>query len=437
MKIKTIFGWLVILLISLIPVYLWARLGPGFAELVDYASITHALGEIFGLVGITMFAMTFILSTRIKWIEDVFGGLDKVYITHAILGGTALILILAHPIFLVLKFVPSQVYQATLYLLPSSYWSVNFGIIALIGLIALIFITLFTRMKYHKWKFTHEFMGLVFLFAVFHTFLVRNSAAKDNIFAGYFIFAAIVSLIGLFGFSYSLFIKNRLFKNAVYSIKSIKQKNDLFEIIITPEHKPISYDAGQFVFLRFYNKNVSKEAHPFSIASESNAEDIIIIVKQLGDYTSKIVHLRKGDKVSVEGPYGRFSYKKHLKKDQIWLAAGIGITPFIGMAQDVMTDEDLQGKVTLIYSAKSEDELIGSNIFYDVSKQTSKFAFLPWLSKKQGRINAKAVFDISGKFKDKEFFLCGPTAFKESMIKSLIENKVSKNHIHEEVFDFR
>lgn len=437
MKIRTILGWTLILLISLLPVFLWFHFGSTGTEFSNYSSTTHSLGELFGLVGMTMFALTFILSTRISWIEDVFGGLDKVYITHGILGGTALMLILAHPIFLVLKFVPSQLGVAAGYLLPSSYWSVNFGILALLGMITLIFITLFTKMKYHRWKFTHEFLGLMFLFAVFHIFLVRGNASQDNIFAGYYLYAGVVSALGLFGFSYSLFIKNRLFKNAVYTVKSLENKGDLFEITLAPEHKPISYKAGQFIFVRFYNENISSEAHPFSIASRSDAEKIVIVVKKLGDYTSKLAHLKEGDKVSVEGPYGRFNYKKYSHKNQVWIAAGIGVTPFIGMAKDVVEDPALKGDITLIYSVRNKEDLIGNSLFKEISEKTSRFRYVPWVSKDKGRIDAKAIYDNGGEFRNKEFFLCGPTAFKESIIKKLIDNKVKKNHIHEEAFDFR
>ena len=181
----------------------------------------------------------------------------------------------------------------------------------------------------------HGFMGLFFAFAVLHIFLVRGKISGDNIFDGYYVYATLVSLIGLGAFVYSLFLKNRLIKNAVYSISDIKQTSDLFIIEMKPEHKPISYKSGQFIFLRFYNQELSKEAHPFSIASKSNSNELKIVVKKLGDFTRKLEHLKVGDEVSVEGPYGRFHFRNYKDHNQIWIAAGIGITPFLGMAQDL------------------------------------------------------------------------------------------------------
>ncbi|PIN90635.1 hypothetical protein COU57_02935 [Candidatus Pacearchaeota archaeon CG10_big_fil_rev_8_21_14_0_10_32_14] len=431
---KKIFGWAFILIVSFFPVYLWVVYGPGIEDLTSYAEITHSLGELFGLVGMTMFALTFVLSTRIKFIEDIFGGLDKVYIVHGILGGMALIFILFHPIFLVLKFIPQEINRAAEYLLPSSYWSVNFGIISIIGMIILIFITLFTKMKYNRWKFTHEFLGLMFALAVLHIFLIRGTISQDNIFEGYYLYATAVSIIGLGAFSYSLFIKDRMMKNAVYKISSLNQSKDLFEINMVPDHKPINYSAGQFLFLRFYNENLSKEAHPFSIASKSNSKELKVIIKKLGDFTNKLEHLKVGDKVFVEGPYGRFNFKNYKCKNQVWIAAGIGITPFLGMVEELLDHREYS--VDMIFSAKDDTDFVGYNLLNDIASANKNFKFIPWNSSVKGHVEIKDIYDLAGKFREKEFFLCGPENFKQEIIEKLKKAGVKEKNIHEEAFDF-
>lgn len=433
---KTFLGWTTILLISLLPAFLWFKFGAGAEEFVDYGSSVHSLGEIFGLVGMTLFALTFVLSTRVKEIEEVFGGLDKVYIVHGILGGVALILILFHPIFLVLRFIPQNISLAANYLLLSQHLSTNLGIFALIGLVILVYITLFTKMKYHRWKFTHEFLGLVFLLAVFHIFLVRGEVSGDNIFSGYLIYASVVSFIGLGAFSYSLFLKNRMIRNAVYTIQKIEKNKDTFLIELTPEHKPLRYQAGQFVFIRFYNKHLSKEAHPFSIASKSNSLIMKVFIKKLGDFTNHLGYLNVGDKVSIEGPYGKFNFKNYPSKNQIWVAAGIGVTPFLGMVEDVINDKT-DTKIDLYHTFNDESDCIGYNSLSYADSHINGFKFVPWNSSKKGRIVSDDIKKISGSFKGKEFFFCGPTAFKESIINSLVKEGVSRDRIHEEAFDFR
>ena len=434
-NVKRFLGWAILVILALVPVVLLFTLGPEALEVQDYSSVTQMLGEVFGLVGMTLFALTFMLSTRIRFIEDIFGGLDKVYVVHGVLGGTALMLILFHPILLVLKFIPSNIKLAASYLLPSSYWSVNFGIIALTGLILLVGLTLYSKMKYHKWKLSHEFLGAIFILAVLHIFLVRGVASRDNIFSGYYLFAGIVSFIGLSAFSYSLFIKDRIMKNAVYIIKRIEQKNDVFIIDMIPKHKPLEYQSGQFVYVRFYNERLSREEHPFSIASKSNSRDLRIIIKKLGDYTDRLEHLKIGDKVSIEGPYGKFNCDLQKKnEEQVWIAGGIGITPFLGMLEDL---ETCRVKVDLYHSVKKESDFINYKEMEDANSRINQFRFIPWNSTNKGYLTVNDISKISGDLKKKTFYICGPEAFKNSIIKGLTDAGVDNNKIHEEVFGFR
>ena len=430
MKPKKTLGWLILLLLSFSPTIPWYFLGPK-VNLFTYANFTHALGQLAALIGMTMFALTFVLSTRIKLFEDIFGGLDKVYIVHAVLGGTALTLLLFHPILLVLKFIPQDINLAAQYLWFSNFWSVNFGIFALLGLILLLFITFFTKIKYNKWKFTHEFLGLIFMFAILHIFMVRNVASRDYIFKGYYVFAAIVSIIGLFAFFYSLFLKSR--SKALFTVKSINRHNKMVhDIVLTPKYKPIEYRSGQFIFLRFLS--ISNEAHPFSVTSKSNSTEIRVVIKNLGDYTSKLNKVKVGEAAIIEGPYGRFNHIGSKDADQVWLAGGIGITPFIGMAKELKAS--MKNKIELYYSVKTPSDFVSLDDFQNIESKTGgKFRIIPWVTKEKGHIDIKKI--LGKNIDNKEFYLCGPGGFKNALSASLLALGVSKTKIYMEEFSFK
>jgi predicted ferric reductase len=436
MKFNKFLTWFVIILLAIIPVILLivGKDGAGFA---NYDSITHMFGQIAGLIGMTLFAITFILSTRIKFIEDAFGGLDKVYGVHGILGGTALILILFHPLLLVLNFIPESVNLAVKYLLPSSYWSVNFGIIAFVGMILLLCMTLYIGMKYQKWKISHRFLGLVFALAVLHIFLVRNTIAQDNIFNGYFIYAIIVSFIGLAAYSYSVLFRDKIASGRQYIIKSINKKNaGVHEVVMYSEYTPLKYKSGQFVFLKFKNKNVGSEPHPFSIASSSNNPLLKVIIKNLGDFTCKIPDLKVGDKVYVEGPYGRFNSDRN-KGDQIWVAGGVGITPFLGMAEDLLKNPNMENTIDLYYSVRSPEDFIELKRLKEIESKVTNFKLVPWDSEVKGYITVDKIFQISKDLRDKDFYICGPHTLKESITNGLLKEGVLKKNIHQEEFNFK
>jgi predicted ferric reductase len=403
--------------------------------IMNYANITHIFGQLSGLIGMTLFSLTFLLATRLKFIEDIFEGLDKVYLVHRVVGSAALILIMFRPIFLVLKFIPQDIALAAIYLLPGTLWSINFGIIALLLMILLIYITLYSALKYNTWKLSHRFLGIVFVFAMLHIFLVRGEASQDNIFAGYYVYTTIVSLVGGLSLIYIIFVNNLKLREVKYEVDSIDKKKDgIFSITLLPLSKPIKYKSGQFVFLRFYSQGIPKEQHPFSIASKTNSTKIRVVIKSLGDYTTQLSKLKIGSKATVEGPYGRFN--KTSKSDQVWVAGGIGITPFLGMAADL--NADMNYDIDLYYSVKSNDEFVSLDYLKSVEKLTNgRFKVIPWVSNDMGYLGIKGIMEKSKDAKYKEFYLCGPAALKDSIVKGAMELGVSKDRIYSEEFNFR
>ncbi|MFH2020183.1 MAG: ferric reductase-like transmembrane domain-containing protein [archaeon] len=430
MKAKQLFGWISIFVFSVFPVALLFLFPSYYARGTDFTSVTHRIGQVAGLIGMNLFALSFVLSTRLRFIEEIFDGLDKVYAVHAITGGLALISIMLHPIFLVLKFVPTSIKLAATYLLPGIHLSVNLGIIALSGMIILLSLTFFVKIKYQLWKFSHEFFGFFFLIAAFHIWLVKDTIAMDEIFIGYPVYAMSISIIGLTAFIYSLIIRP-LSKRTLYKVDSVKLTGSVCEVIMVPTGKSISYKSGQFIFVTFYK--ISREPHPFSIASGSNNHKLTIVAKNLGDYTARLGILKKGDKVLIEGPYGKFNFVEG--NDQVWLAGGIGITPFMGMAEDIHAKPETN--VTLYYSVKKTSELVGIERFKEIQKKLPNFKIITKESDTQGFLNIEDIKKASSPLSSKVFLVCGPEGFKNSITTGLLNSGVIKKNIRLEDFNFR
>src|SRR6266480_2383704 len=142
-------------------------------------SILRSIGQVLGLVGVVMFSLNFVLSTRLKSFEDFFGGMNRVYVAHHIFGGIALIILLFHPLFLAASYLPYSVKAAALYLLPGEDWSINFGIAALLLLISLLLITFFINLPYQIWQFTHKFLGLAFFIASIHGLYISSDIMNN------------------------------------------------------------------------------------------------------------------------------------------------------------------------------------------------------------------------------------------------------------------
>jgi predicted ferric reductase len=178
------------------------------------------------------------------------------------------------------------------------------------------------------------------------------------------------------------------------------------------------------------NKSPGLESHPFSIASSNLENNLKIIVKNFGDFTSEFKNLKVGDEVLVDGPFGYFSYNNFKNKNQIWIAGGIGITPFLSMIKNL----DKVYNIDFYYSVKEDKEAIHLSELQDISQKNSNLKFISWVSSKMGYIKGETISSMSKGLKGKEIFLCGPSGFMESLKDQFVSLGVDIKKIHYENF---
>ena len=151
------------------------------------------LMQILGLVSISLLSLNFVLSLKTRTTEKIFGGLDDQYKLHKLVGKIAMITIIFHIGFGIIRSLPSAK-AFSLYLIPGTNVNYNFGIFAFWILIVLIFITLYLKLPYHIWKFTHRFLILPLILSVIHIVLTSYSPTQVPLIVTFLI------VIGLIGF---------------------------------------------------------------------------------------------------------------------------------------------------------------------------------------------------------------------------------------------
>ena len=76
-------------------------------------------------------------------------------------------------------------------------------------------------------------------------------------------------------------------------------------------------------------------------------EEIKLAVKASGDFTQYMqAHLQAGMEADVEGGYGMFDYRTG-SREQLWIAGGIGLTPFLSWIRDFVSDHQIQHRLFL------------------------------------------------------------------------------------------
>jgi len=273
-------------------------------------------------------------------------------------------------------------------------------------------------------------MGIAYVLGIAHSFFVPTLTSELPIVRSYVYGMALIGVIALI---YKAFLYNIFNRKLSYSVTSVKQfENDTMEISLEPDGKALTYQAGQFAFVSLLGSG-KKELHPFTISSNPSDSLLRFTIKSLGDYTSNLqTSLKGGTKAKVLGPYGLFNYKKAKYQKQIWLAGGIGITPFLSFVKELGKDDD----ITLVWSVNSADQ---ANYKDEIEKSVSgkpKVNFVLWDTDTKGHFAIEKMYK-SATIKEHSVFICGPDVMRESYIKQLLQKGVSIRDIHYEEFSFR
>jgi predicted ferric reductase len=141
-----------------------------------------------------------------------------------------------------------------------------------------------------------------------------------------------------------------------------------------------------------------------------------------------------GMTVRVEGAYGRFSYRNFANPNQIWIAGGIGVTPFLSMAQTLGPGSY---NIDLYYSVKTASELIDLDVLaaHQSGQPGQVFRTFPFITDTYKiYLSAGILAKNSGDLTKREFLLCGPPVMMQSIKKQLIGLGVKNYQIHSEEF---
>ena len=414
-----------------IPILLWLQVQTISTNSIY--SILAGFGEIAGITGTVLFSIGLLLSARPAFLEKIFHGLNALYDYHSKIGQIAVILLLFHPLLLLARYTTTTL-EATRFFSFTANWQQDLGLAALYLTIVVIVLTLYIRPKYTIWKYVHKFLGVALFLGALHiyfipSFVLNSSVALKTYVLGWVLFALSVWL-------YRSVFGNKFVAIYEYKVSNITKLNDaVTSIEMCPIKEKMNFVPGQFVFISFEGAQSSREPHPFSLTSLPTDDCLNVSIKALGDYTSTIAEkVKMGDRVFVEGPFGTFSYKGTGHTKQIWIAGGIGITPFISLVQDLFHAKSHE--VHMYYAVRNKKEAVYLSFLEKIASLLENFSITPFYSDTKNYLTPEYILANTTNSQEYDILICAPPKMIESFRKKFRKLGITRKQLISEEFDF-
>lgn len=412
------------LLLLAIVVYAWLATHYFGAVNIDHVRL---LSNLVATLGLVFIFTQFVLSSRIKAIETGFG-LDKMLKYHRTFGRIGLSLVFSH-------------FLLTLFWQWRSFGDLFISAYMLWGLIALIGFTITAGLAatykrlgivYEIWKNIHLLNYVLFPVAITHALLMAR--------VGSLLFALWILLISCFVImvAHRVYHLYRVWKNP-FTVVEVKQEADDVWSLFFKGNK-FSYLPGQFMLVQLLRNGQRSAFHPFTISSSPIQELISITPKELGDFTSTIKDTQVGDKAFIDAPYGVFTFLNENPDELVFIAGGIGITPFLSMLRYI-ADKQLKKKVTLFWANRSQRNVCFQTELAEMQRKLHNFTLVMVMSEQkdwegeQGFVTGDLLQRHLPTLKGIHFFICGPPPMLKALKADLRRLNVPRRMIVYESFE--
>lgn len=212
-------------------------------------------------------------------------------------------------------------------------------------------------------------------------------------------------------------------------VKSEKTALNILTFWFEPETK-LRYIAGQYIELYLPHENADDRGQKrwFTLSSAPSDELLSISTKitpERSSFKNTLTSLQSGDLVEMSQPMGDFILPKDKNIPLVFIAGGIGATPFRSIIADLKNNNEKRN-ISLIYSARSQQEIAFSDTFDYLEEKFYEFT--------DTILSAEQIINLTGDLGSSYFYISGPEPVVEQLQKALLQNDIPKNHIYTDFF---
>src|SRR4029453_13180161 len=189
----------------------------------------------------------------------------------------------------------------------------------------------------------------------------------------------------------------------------------------------LTFKPGQyanFTLTEAPDGNPDNASHLFSLASPPHHKDFLMIASRMRDsgFKNTLKTIPLGTRLQVNRPAGRFLLHEDASKPAIFLAGGIGITPFLSMIEWA-TEMKSPHKIHLFYSNRSPANTAFLEELEGFEKQNPQFKLTatitdsddPHWPHERGPLDAELIERHVSEIDEPIFYVVGPPGMVDDM----------------------
>lgn len=381
-------------------------------------------GILSGWLGCGLLLASLLLMIREPRLAGWLGGLQRMYLWHHRTGVAAYLLLLTHP----LALAASAWQESTDARAGISPWTggtaVMTGWASLLLMMAGLAVTFVPRVPYTIWRRLHALLSASIVAGAVHLLLLGLPPAL--------LWVPILAMLFLL---WRFLRADRGLGALPYIVaEATPLASATTEVRLLPLAQALQAREGQFVLAAFLDGgryHGCREYHPFTVSATDRDGAIVLAIKALGDCTGALQSVETGVSVRLQGPFGTF-LDRDPQADGLWIAGGIGITPFIA----VLRRRPLQFPVRLLYLYRTHDEAPYLDELERLAKENPLLR-IERLETGDRNPDLRGILPDTRALRGVECYICGPMAMAAAATALLRARGVVPGHIHFEQFDFR
>lgn len=192
--------------------------------------------------------------------------------------------------------------------------------------------------------------------------------------------------------------------------------------------------GGQFFGVRALTPELWWQAHPFSVSAAPTTRGLRFTVKELGEDSARLLQVRPGTRIVLQGPYGRFTIDQAGGAPVVLVAGGAGIAPIRAILEDC---SPRQRPVVIVRVRDADDLAHRIELERLVATRGGSLHVLAgrreWFDR-HDPFAAGALRALIPDLDERHVFVCGPASLESAVMTGMRKAGVPARHIHHEGF---